>query len=153
MIYILAPDEPRPSGGIRHIYSVVDILCELGYEAAVFHGEPGFRCNWFQHETPIVAQPFLQLERGGILVVPESGGARERPRTRTANVVVLNQNHFRTFINVGYEDRTNAAYPGWPNAKAVLVTSQAIERFVNAAVKERLPVYRTRLAIDASQFN
>jgi hypothetical protein len=152
MIYFLAPDETRPSGGIRHIYLTVDILRELGYDAAVFHGQPGFRCTWFEHETPIVARPFLELERGDILVIPEYGGARERPRTGTANVVVLNQNHFRTFINVGYEDRTNAAYPGWPNAKAVLVTSQAIEHFVNAAVKERLPVYRTRLAIDSTQF-
>src|SRR5690349_22225347 len=98
LIYFLAPDENRPSGGIRQIYLMVDLLRELGYDAAIFHGEPGFRCTWFSNDTPVVSQPFLRLERGDLFVIPEYGGGRERPRCADARVVVLNQNHFRTFI-------------------------------------------------------
>ncbi len=152
MIYFLAPDESRPSGGIRQIYLMVDILCELGYQASVFHGEPGFRCNWFDNDTPVVAQPFLRLEQGDVLVVPEYAGARARERCADASVVIFNQNHFRTFINVGYEDRSELGYPGWPNAKAVLFTSEAIRRFLSMAVRGPLPMYRTRVVVDSSAF-
>jgi Glycosyl transferases group 1 len=152
LIYFLAPDEPRPSGGIRQIYLMVDLLCDLGYDATVFHGDPGFRCNWFENGTPVVARPFLRLESGDILVVPEYAGARARERCADAAVVIFNQNHFRTFINVGYEDHGESAYPGWPNAKAVLYTSEAIHRFLSVAVRGALPMHRTRVAVDTSAF-
>src|SRR3954465_5358769 len=122
MIYFLTPDAARPSGGTRQIYSMVDVLCELGYDATVFHGQPGFRCRWFENETPVVSKPFLHLERGDMLVVPEYAGARDWERSGDATVVVLNQNHFRSFINVADEDSYD--YPGWPSVAAVLATSQ-----------------------------
>src|SRR6478672_2029594 len=102
MIYFLTPDEARPSGGIRQIYLMVDLLCELGYEASVFHGTPGFRCSWFDNTTPVVAKPFLRLERGDVLVVPEYDGARKRERCADSAVVVFNQGHFQTFVNAGF---------------------------------------------------
>ena len=66
--------------------------------------------------------------------------------------MIFNQNHFRTFINVGYEDHTESAYPGWPNTKAVLYTSEAIHRFLSVAVRGALPMHRTRVAVDTSAF-
>lgn len=152
MIYFLTPDEARPSGGIRQIYLMVDLLCDLGHEATVFHGTSGFRCGWFENDTPVVARPFLDLRRGDILVVPEYDGARKRERCRDAAIVQLNQNHFRTFINSGFEDSWSGAYPGWPNAKAVLVTSEAIRRFMTAALRTPLPIYTTRVVVDSSSF-
>jgi hypothetical protein len=149
LIFFLTPDEPRPSGGARQIYRMVDLLRELGYPASVFHGEPGFRCTWFDNDTPVVAQPFLQLDRGDLLVVPEHGGGREQPRTADAPVVVFNQNHFRTFINVRFDETANA-YPGWPNAAAVLYTSDAIHRFLTLAMPAPIPMHRARLAVDTS---
>jgi hypothetical protein len=152
MIYFLTPDEQRPSGGIRQIYLMVDVLCELGYEASVFHGAPGFRCGWFENTTPVVAKPFLGLERGDVLVVPEYDGARKYERCRDAAVVHLNQNHFRTFINAGFDDSWTGDYPGWPNAKAVLVTSEAVRRFISAALRAPLPVHSARVVVDSERF-
>jgi hypothetical protein len=151
VIYFLTPDAARPSGGTRQIYLMVDLLRDLGYEAAVFHGEPGFRCAWFDNETAVVAQPRLRLDQGDVLVVPEYAGARERARCGDASVVVLNQNHFRTFINVAEGD-VQGVYPGWPNAKAVLVTSKAIERFMGLALRDPVPVFLTRVVVDDELF-
>jgi glycosyltransferase involved in cell wall biosynthesis len=148
VIYFLTPDENRPSGGTRQIYLMVDLLRELGYDAAVFHGEPGFRCTWFENDTPVVSKPFLTLDRGDIFVIPEYGGARERPRCAEARVVILNQNHFRTFINVPGDD-TSGGYPGWPHAAAVLYTSDAIRRFLSLAMRESVPTYRTRVVVSS----
>src|SRR4051794_35770494 len=152
MIYFLTPDERRPSGGIRQIYLMVDLLCDLGYEARVFHGDPGFRCTWFANETPIVARSTLQLETGDVLVIPEYSGGRGRERCGDAHVVVFNQNHFRTFNNLGYDGGGAGAYPGWPNAKAALYTSEAIREFLAIAVQGRLPLYRTRVVVDVDAF-
>ncbi len=152
MIYFLTPDEARPSGGIRQIYLMVDLLCELGYEASVFHGTPGFRCTWFENSTPVVAKPFFGLERGDLLVVPEYDGARKRERCADAAVVVFNQGHFQTFVNVGFTDSWPGAYPGWPNAKAVLVTSAAVRAFMAVALREPLPVHTTRVVVDIARF-
>jgi hypothetical protein len=152
VIYFLAPDETRPSGGIRQTYLMVDVLRELGHDAAVFHGTPGFRCRWFDNDTPVVAQPFLTLERGDVLVVPEHRGALARERCGDAAVVVLNQNHFRTFLGAGFEDRWAGAYPGWPNAKAVLATSVAIRRFLTVALRGPVPVYPVTVVVDTDRF-
>lgn len=152
MIYFLTPDAARPSGGTRQIYLMVDLLCDLGYDAAVFHGEPGFRCTWFENDTPVVAKPFLRLERGDILVVPEYDGARHRERCADASLVIFNQGHYQTFINAGFEDAWRGAYPGWPNAAAVLYTSEAIRRFMDVAVRSPLPMYRTRVVVDVERF-
>jgi hypothetical protein len=152
MIYFLAPDNARPSGGVRQIYLMVDVLRELGYDASVFHGQPGFRCDWFDHSTPIVARPSLELERGDVLVVPEHRGGLARERCGAASVVMLNQNHFRTFLGAGFEDRWPGSYPGWPNVKAVLATSETIRRFMGLALRDPLPVYPVSLVIDAARF-
>ena len=144
MIYFLAPDEARPSGGIRQAYLMVDVLVELGYEASIFHGTPGFRCTWFENSTPVVAKPFLELERGDILVVPEYDGCPQARALRaTRRSSQLNQNHFRTFINSGFEDSWAGDYPGWPNAKAVLVTSRG-DATVHGSRRLRGPLPCTR---------
>jgi glycosyltransferase involved in cell wall biosynthesis len=152
MIYFLTPDEARPSGGIRQIYLMVDLLCELGYETSVFHGTPEFRCTWFENRTPVVAKPFLRLERGDLLVVPEYDGARKRERCKDAAVVVFNQGHFQTFVNAGFTDSWPGAYPGWPNAKAVLATSEAVRAFMSVALRAPLPVHTTRVVVDVARF-
>jgi hypothetical protein len=152
LIYFLTPDDARPSGGIRQAYLMVDVLRELGYDASVFHGTPGFRCQWFENGTPIVARPFLELEPGDLLVVPEYRGGLQRARCGDAAVVVLNQNHFRTFLGAGFADTWPGDYPGWPNAKAVLATSEAIRRFMQLALRAPLPVHSVRVVVDGERF-
>jgi glycosyltransferase involved in cell wall biosynthesis len=79
----LCPDYGSPSGGIRVIYRHVDVLRRNGYEAFVVHERQGFRCRWFDNETPILGwssrrygqdasmpQRALRLLRRGLRDVP-----------------------------------------------------------------------------------
>lgn len=52
-IYILATDDNTPSGGRRVIYTLVDLLCNLGYEAYALHQTKDFRYTWFPNDTPV----------------------------------------------------------------------------------------------------
>lgn len=52
-IYYLSHDHPDPSGGIRVLYRHVDILRRNGIEAYVAHERRGFRCSWFDNQTPV----------------------------------------------------------------------------------------------------
>jgi glycosyltransferase involved in cell wall biosynthesis len=54
-IYYLCPDDDSPAGGIRSIYRHVDILRRSGLEAFVVHERRGFRCAWFENDTPILS--------------------------------------------------------------------------------------------------
>jgi hypothetical protein len=149
LIYFLTPDNEVPSGGIRHIYAMVDELDGLGYDSAVFHGKRGFRCGWFQNRTRVVTAKELTLDRGDLLVAPEWGGRSCQHSVADAQVVVLNQNHFNTFEGAGLSAEWPGAYPGWPNAAAVIATSDAIERFVAASLRSSLPVHRVRYHVDS----
>jgi hypothetical protein len=50
----LSPDYAAPAGGIRVIYRHVDILRRNGFEAFVVHERRGFRCEWFENDTPVL---------------------------------------------------------------------------------------------------
>ena len=152
MIYFMVPDTNRPVGGVRHVYRIVDVLNELGFPAAVSHAVSGFRCTWFDNNTRIVAGHRLLLDSGDLLVVPEVNRVRCQSRTANASVVVLNQNHFNTLGGAGLEDSLAGAYPGWPNAVAVLMTSQACRRLVSSVLREPLPVHIARYVIDSELF-
>src|SRR6476619_6923617 len=53
MIRIMAPDLPSPSGGIKVIYNYVEHLVELGYDARVWHGTPGFSYAGWDSPSPV----------------------------------------------------------------------------------------------------
>jgi hypothetical protein len=53
-IYYLCPDLGEPAGGTRVIYRHVDILAKNGIDAYVVHERQGFRCRWFENETPVL---------------------------------------------------------------------------------------------------
>jgi hypothetical protein len=48
-IYYRCPDKDYPVGGIRVIYSHVDILNRNGFPAFVLHHYHPFRCTWFEN--------------------------------------------------------------------------------------------------------
>lgn len=52
-IFFLCPDDNSNIGGIKKIYQHVDILNRHGYAAYVVHTRNGFRCTWFDNNTPI----------------------------------------------------------------------------------------------------
>jgi glycosyltransferase involved in cell wall biosynthesis len=96
-IYYLCPDYPVPSGGIRAIYRHVDILNGAGLRAAVLHHSDGFSCQWFDHETRVLAAPAVSLSAADVLVVPEIYGPFLRRLPATPRLVAFNQNGYLTF--------------------------------------------------------
>ena len=113
-IYYLAPDENRPSGGLRVIYRHVDLLNTLGVPAAVVHHRVGFRCSWFDNATRVISLSSLRLRESDLLVVPEFYAAGFASLPRGARLVVFNQGPHHTFDLIPL--RENA--PGWPYSEA-----------------------------------
>jgi hypothetical protein len=119
VIYYLCSDYDTPAGGIRSIYRHVDILRRNGLEAFVVHERPGFRCTWFENETPVLSwsgrrgyelprpadRPFLQLVEppgftsspAAVVVVPEIYGPHIPDIAPGVPKVILNQGVYLTF--------------------------------------------------------
>lgn len=152
MIHVLAPDIAEPSGGVKVMYDLVDLLNAAGREAAVWHGGDGFAARWFPHRTRVVHGLRRELAVGDLLLVPEAGGPRHAHLTAEARVVVLNQGHHFTFAGVTPGTRFDEAYPGWPHAVAAIATSRAIESFLRLLVPAGFPVHHVPLHVDAERF-
>jgi glycosyltransferase involved in cell wall biosynthesis len=53
-ILFVTPESFEPSGGIKQLYRMVDVLNNLGYKAFILHKNNGYRHTWFQNKTPIL---------------------------------------------------------------------------------------------------
>jgi hypothetical protein len=152
-VYYLAPDMDLPIGGIRVIYRHVDALNALGIRARVLHGDPAFRSTWFEHTTPIVYAPAVELTRDDILVVPEWYGPTLDKLPTRVPLIVFNQRAYDTFDFVPYEQTGRGApYAGFDNLKALLTVSVDNADFLAYAFPG-IPVSRVRNVIDASLFH
>src|SRR6478672_6548220 len=96
MIYFIAPDVARPSGGVRTIYRSVDLLNGAGTAAAVLHTRRGFRCQWFDNETRVVYPP-VRVGAADVLVIPAQFLAQLPSVAPGVRKVIFNQNAYRTF--------------------------------------------------------
>src|SRR5262249_10880713 len=120
-VYCLCPDINAPCGGVRKIYTLVDILREIGLEAFVLHLEWGFKCDWFDSKAPVIymSSPFdgpsgLDENReiyslpafGGedLLVIPEIFVPQVVPSLAIWNMqgIIFNQNVFQTFNRAAF---------------------------------------------------
>lgn len=71
-IYYLCPDLPQPSGGVRRLYSHVEILRQEGYPAYILHFKKGFQITWFTSDVPVVfLNDNIQWNPSDVLVFPE----------------------------------------------------------------------------------
>ena len=106
-IRFLCHDNPRPSGGIRTLYRHVDMLCSAGFDAAIIHGNPEFRLQWFEHNTPV--EPLhLNFAPDDWIVFPEDYiYMMELFRDIDCKKVVFCQNHFYIFEALPYKVSTN----------------------------------------------
>lgn len=57
-IYFICPTNPTPTGGVKQIYRMVDILNKNGYEAYVLHQKKE-RETWFHNNTQVTHNPYL----------------------------------------------------------------------------------------------
>lgn len=120
-IFFLASDNPHASGGLKFIYRYCEMANELGYDAAVMHGKPGFGVDNFTHNAPIVfnyswkkpsrrkaafqtihqaSERLLSKNRevvvnsGDIIIVPENRLFRVHEIFPDTQKIVFNQNPF-----------------------------------------------------------
>lgn len=152
-LYYLAPCETAPSGGVRVIYRHVDLLNELGIPAAVLHDQTGFRSNWFENSTRIVATDEVELHPDDILVVPEFYGAGLHGAPRGVRVIVFNQGAYHTFDHVDRQATApGAPYAGVPDLIGILTVSDDSERLLGYAFPD-LPILRARPVVDGDLFH
>ncbi len=103
-VYVLSPDNDKPSGGIKILYRHVDVLNRNGIDAAVLHQNAGFRCSWFKNDTSIRYLAQTQLAEDDFLVIPEIYGPHMAAMSdipmigRKVRKVIFNQNCRYTFL-------------------------------------------------------
>jgi len=100
-VWFIVPDDPRPVGGIWAIYKFVDDLTASGMRARVVHEERGFRCRWFDNDTPVTCLDDVTLGVGDLLAVPEVLVSTIGALSPGTPMVVVNQNPYLTFHGAG----------------------------------------------------
>jgi glycosyltransferase involved in cell wall biosynthesis len=147
-LYMLCPDYERPSGGLRKQYRAVDVLNSSGLSAAVVHRRAGFRLDWFEHDTRIVAMNDVALGPRDVVAVPEVYGAELAELPRGIRQVIFNQGAYLALEHIvkGGEAAT-APYADNPDLAAVVVVSDDSAEAMRYAFPHA-PVHRIRHGID-----
>ena len=152
-VLYVAPDDDRPSGGIRSIYRHVDLLRSLGHDAAVVHRDPRFRCSWFPHDTPVVAAGSVGAGPDDVLVIPELYGPTLDRAPAEVPTVVLNQGVYLTHQGVDYATTgPGAPYSALPHLKGILTVSED-SRDLLAWSFPGTAVHLVRNVVDAEVFH
>jgi len=114
------PESPAPLGGVRVLHRHVELLVKAGVDAYVWLPAPGYRYEWFDSPAPRLFGPQLELTERDLLAVPEGvlrPGGDPAPGARK---VIINQNHFLTYLQFGAEDD----YPDWSAVAGAWVVSE-----------------------------
>lgn len=160
-IYVLCPENNRPSGGIKILYRHVDVLNKNGFSAAILHQQQGFRCTWFSNTTRVVYLPEIKLSRSDYLVVPEIYGPNiiglgNLPQIgHQVKKVIFNQNSYYTFLGYPISAVLNPGFIA-PYAKpdefmATIVVSEDSKRYLEYAFPQ-MKIYRIRNSINTEVF-
>lgn len=148
-IYFLTPDYQVPSGGILVIYRHVDILNKAGINAVVLHQRAGFRCDWFENQTPICYVEDTVVLHGDLLVVSEISVSTIQSLEKGTRYAIFNQNTHLTWRQG--EQAARVAYRASSDLAGVLTVSDH-----NAAMLQygfpHLDVFHLRLSIDPDIF-
>jgi hypothetical protein len=152
MIYVLCPDDNNAYGGIRKLYRHVDVLHGHGWPATILHKQPGFRCTWFDNNTPVTYADWTAIQPSDFLVVPEVYGPNITAMFPGVRKVIFNQNCYYTFkgIPLNLAD-THMPYTH-PDVAAAFVVSNDSQEYLRF-VFPQLKVYRLRYSIDPEKFH
>ncbi len=152
MIYLYSPDDNAANGGIAKIYRHADVLNKNGFEAAVVHLKPGFRCTWFNNSTPVVYAQTINPGQHDFMVATEVFGpqiARTAPGIRK---VIFNQNCYNTFLNYPF-DKTAMETPYLhPDIVATITVSEDSVSYLRHAFPSAC-ILRIRPGIDGALFH
>lgn len=161
-IYVLSPENNRPSGGIKILYRHVDVLQRNGFSAAILHQQPGFRCTWFANDTRVVYLPEAHLTERDFLMIPEIYGPKMYSLNQLPQIgprvkkVIFNQNSYYTFlgypINSVLKPDFITPYTKLDEFIATIVVSEDSKRYLEYAFPQ-MPVYRIRNAINTEVFS
>ena len=138
-------------GGVRQIYRHVDILNQLGYDAAVVHPEKGFRCSWFENNTKTIGFGELDLDENDCMVLPElDQDLPPFPGSDKCKVVVLAQNPFLFLRGFGGLRNLFAFYKS--RVSAVICVSEHSRKHLQYLLPF-LQVYRHIYSFDKPPFS
>jgi glycosyltransferase involved in cell wall biosynthesis len=160
-VYVLSPENNKPSGGIKILYRHVDVLNRNNIDAALLHQNTGFRCTWFENETRIACLDNVQLSTADFLVIPEIYGPNiltmgNLPMIgRKVKKVIFNQNCRYTFLGQTLDaiqkPDFDMAYCHGDEFVGAMVVSEDSKQYLEY-VFPGLAVWRIHNAINVEQF-
>ena len=150
-ILVMVPDWDFPSGGVRKLYRHVDVLRAHGLNAFVEHQTTGFRCDWFEHNTPIADPADSWPPRPqDMLVCPEQVAWQMVKKTPGVPKVIFNQGAYLTFK--GKTEEFNVVPYMHPDFLATIVVSEDSREYLKFAFPNH-PLYRVHNAINPQHFH
>lgn len=151
-IYYYSPDLNYPSGGIKVLYRHVEILNRHRFSAFILHEKPGFRCTWFEHNTPVISfNEISEINLTDYLVIPERHLYLVE-QMRSIKKIIFNQGCYNTFdrgFSIDKKDLYNPYSDG--EVIAVIVVSDDSKQYLSHVFPE-LKVIKIRNAIDPNIF-
>ena len=150
-VYVLTPDLTNAVGGVRMHYRLVDTLVAAGIPAAIVHKEEGFRCRWFENDTPVVCARLTTATQDDLIVFPEELVGLVPKLAPGVPKLVYNQNAYTTFLWGLSEAETSAAYHH-PDVLATTVVSEDNLLYLRSAFPD-IRVERVRYAIDSGLYH
>jgi hypothetical protein len=122
-VHIFCPDFNKPSGGIRQMYRMTDLLNSIGYRASIVHRSRQSAPMPFAHSTPVEYRPEIQFSPDDWIVLPEIWAYELAPRLPGLRKVIFNQNAYYTFAGSTLKpDNVYCPYTD-PEVKATIVIS------------------------------
>jgi glycosyltransferase involved in cell wall biosynthesis len=138
------------------------VLNRNGIDAAVLHQQPGFRCDWFEHDTRIRYLSQVRMTADDFLVIPEIYGPNIPALSRLPGIgaavrkVIFNQNCRYTFLGQtldGIRDPGFAmAYTNRQEYIGVMVVSEDSRSYLEFAFPD-VDVWRIHNAINLDIFS
>ena len=155
-IYIACPEVEDPCGGIKILYHHVDVLNENGFPAYILHKKDGFRCDWFQNNTPICYIHSLRINKDkDYLVLPEVFGPQANPIgdiSKGVRKIIFNQGAHLTFRKHEINKNTFTTPYLHEEVVACLVVSEHSENYLRY-IFPNLSIYRIVNSIDQDLFS
>src|SRR6185437_8330701 len=148
-VLVPAPDWQHAAGGVRRLYRHVDVLNAHGIEAFIIHHQTGFRCTWFENQTPVIYAP--KPGPSDILLAPERIAWQLMLTTPGVRKVVYNQNAYQSFVDIPPDALRLGPPYRHPDFLATIAVSQDNIDYLSYAFPDH-PLFRLHYGIDPRIF-
>lgn len=148
-IYYICPDLKSPSGGVKRLYSHVEILRSGGLPAHILHFKKGFRIDWFSSIAPVkYFDDDIQWTPSDVLVFPEGlAPIIKKFKSTPFRKIIIALSHSYIFPQLPMGENWNDY-----NIEAVITPSRLVKDFVSWSMGIK-NVYLFKTSIDHSLFN